>query len=65
MAWAHTLLTTSGRPFSPSQTTKKLSLIPRFLRSVSTAIQLFWCACQAVSADFLTRLSSPTGRRAW
>ena len=39
MAWGHTLPTTSGSPFSPSQTTKKVSVTPRFLMSVSTAIQ--------------------------
>jgi hypothetical protein len=35
----HTLETTSGSPFSPSQTTKNTSLIPRLRRSVSTLIQ--------------------------
>ena len=37
----HTLPTTSGSPFSPSQTTKKVSLTPRLRRSVSTLIQNF------------------------
>src|SRR3954464_15109530 len=41
IAWGQTLLTTSGRPFSPSQITKNVSLIPRLRRSVSTAIQNF------------------------
>jgi hypothetical protein len=37
MASGHTLLTTSGSPFRPSQTTKKVSFTPRLRRSVSTA----------------------------
>ena len=37
----HTLATTSGRPFSPSQTTKNTSRTPRLRRSVSTLIQNF------------------------
>jgi hypothetical protein len=40
---------------SPSQTTKKVSLTPRLRRSVSTAIQLFWGACQGPSIPFLAR----------
>src|SRR5881398_2195407 len=39
MACGQTLDTTSGSPLSPSQTTKNTSPIPRFFRSVSTAIQ--------------------------
>ena len=39
IVWGHTLTTTSGRPFSPSQTRKNTSLMPRLRRSVSTAIQ--------------------------
>ena len=34
-----TLPTTSGRPFSPSQTTKNTSFTPRLRMSVSTLIQ--------------------------
>ena len=41
MACGQTLPTTSGSPFSPSQTTKNMSLTPRFLSSVSTRIQNF------------------------
>jgi hypothetical protein len=37
----HTLPTTSGSPFRPSQTTKKVSLTPRLRRSVRTLIQNF------------------------
>ena len=39
MAAGQALPTTSGRPFSPSQTTKNTSLTPRLRRSVSTLIQ--------------------------
>ena len=39
MACGHTLPTTSGRPLSPSQTTKNTSPTPRFFKSVSTLIQ--------------------------
>jgi hypothetical protein len=39
MACGQALPTTSGRPLSPSQTTKNTSLTPLFLRSVSTLIQ--------------------------
>src|SRR4051812_33823063 len=35
----HTFWTTSGRPFSPSHTTKKTSVTPRFFMSMSTLIQ--------------------------
>jgi hypothetical protein len=35
----HTLLTTSVKPLNPSQIRKNTLLTPRFLRSVSTAIQ--------------------------
>ena len=35
----HTLLTTAGRPFSPSQTRKNTSRTPRFFMSSSTLIQ--------------------------
>src|SRR3954452_9380639 len=38
IVWGHTLPTTSGSPFGPSQTTKKVSLTPRLRRSVSTLI---------------------------
>ena len=41
IACGQTLPTTSGRPLSPSQTTKNMSLTPRLRRSVSTAIQNF------------------------
>lgn len=37
----HTLPTTSGSPFRPSQTRKNTSVTPRFFRSVSTANQNF------------------------
>src|SRR5271154_1830699 len=39
IACGQTLPTTSGSPFSPSQTTKNTSLMPRLRRSVSTLIQ--------------------------
>src|SRR5215831_16115927 len=39
MASGHMLPTTSGSPFSPSQTRKNTSRTPRFFRSVSTLIQ--------------------------
>jgi hypothetical protein len=39
MACGQAFPTTSGRPFSPSQTTKNTSLTPLFFRSVSTLIQ--------------------------
>jgi len=41
MVSGQTALTESGRPFSPSQTTKNTSTTPRLRRSVSTAIQNF------------------------
>lgn len=39
VASGNTAFTPSGRPLSPSQTTKKTSLTPRFFSSVSTASQ--------------------------
>jgi hypothetical protein len=39
VASGHTLLTTSGRLFSPSQTRKNASSTPRLRMSVSTLIQ--------------------------
>ena len=39
IGWGQALPTTSGRPLSPSQTTKNTSLMPRLRRPVSTAIQ--------------------------
>lgn len=41
MASGNTEFTESGRPFSPSHTTKKMSLTPRDFRSVRTAYQNF------------------------
>ncbi len=41
VASGNTALTLSGRPFSPSQTTKNTSLTPRVFRSVRTANQNF------------------------
>ena len=41
IAAGNTAATESGRPFSPSHTTKKVSFTPRFLMSVSTFIQNF------------------------
>jgi hypothetical protein len=41
VASGHTLPTTSGRPFNPSQTKKNTSLTPRLRISVSTLIQNF------------------------
>jgi hypothetical protein len=41
VASGNTAFTESGRPLSPSQTTKKTSRTPRDFRSVSTAYQNF------------------------
>lgn len=41
VASGNTAFTLSGRPLSPSQTTKKTSLTPRDFKSVSTAYQNF------------------------
>src|SRR3954451_1471516 len=41
MLAGNTAATASGRPLSPSQTTKNTSCTPRFFRSLSTFIQYF------------------------
>ncbi len=54
IAAGKTAFTLSGKPFSPSQTTKNTSMTPWFFRSASTLIQNF-----ADSLDTAAAFASP------